>query len=141
MDSRERFRAWAEPALHDAEAALARGDPTVRIAMWSHRDPVSLFGAVGVSTAGWDNLEPVFRRVAARLSGGRDVSVELMAFDVVDNMAYTAAVVRFVGTMDGGEARPFALRATSVFRQEDGEWKVIHEHTDFIDSEPASTAP
>jgi ketosteroid isomerase-like protein len=70
--------------------------------------------------------------VAARLAGGHDVTVEIMAFDVVGDMAYTAAVVRFVGTIDGSAPRRFALRATSVFRREDGEWKVIHEHTDFL---------
>lgn len=132
MDPQDEFLSWARPALHAAEAALAVGDPSHRIAMWSHRDPVSLFGAVGVSATGWDRLEPTFRRVAARLAGGRDVTVELMASDVVGDMAYTAAVVRLVGTIDGGEPRPFALRATSVFRREDGQWKVIHEHTDFI---------
>lgn len=140
MDAREEFIAWAEPALHAAEAALVRGDPSRRIAIWSHRDPVSLFGAVGVSTAGWNHLESTFRRVAARLAGGDDVTVELMAFDVVGDMAYTAALVRFVGTIDGSEPRPFALRATSVFRRESGEWKVIHEHTDFVSPNDASTA-
>jgi hypothetical protein len=58
--------------------------------MWSHTDPVSLFGAVGVSKTGWDELSRTFHRVASRLSGGHDVSYELMAFDVGEDMAWTA---------------------------------------------------
>ena len=76
--------------------------------------------------------------MAARLARGHDVTVELIAFDVVGDMAYTAAVVRSVGTIDGSAPRPFALRATSVFRREAGEWKVIHEHTDFVRQDDGS---
>ena len=139
MDPREEFLAWAKPALHAAEAALVTGDPSRRIEMWSHREPVSLFGAVGVSATGWTQLEPTFRRVASRLTDGQDVTLDVMAYDVVGDMAYTAAVVRFTGTIDGSAPRPFALRATSVFRREEGEWKVIHEHTDFVS--PEDTMP
>ncbi len=50
--------------------------------MWSHQDPVSLFAAVGPSKSGWGEVEPTFRSVASRLSGGRDVEYEIMEFDV-----------------------------------------------------------
>jgi len=42
-------------------------------------------------------------------------------------------VERFEAKVGGGEQRvPVALRVTSVFRREDGEWKVVHRHADPI---------
>ena len=37
--------------------------------------------------AGRQNLEPTFRQVAARLAGGHDATLEVIAFDVVGDMA------------------------------------------------------
>ena len=131
MSDRESFRAEISEKQHEAEAALVRGDVGPRLRMWSHRDPVSLFAAVGVSRSGWDELKPTFESVAARLSGGHDVRYELMAYGVSSDMAWTAGFVRFTGTMDGGPETRYALRLTNVYQREDGEWKVVHEHSDF----------
>ncbi|MDP9223874.1 MAG: nuclear transport factor 2 family protein, partial [Actinomycetota bacterium] len=72
-----------------------------------------------------------FQAVASRLSGGHDVSYTVMTFDVSEDMAWTAGFVRFTGTMDGGPPRQIALRITHIYRREDQDWKVIHEHSDF----------
>jgi ketosteroid isomerase-like protein len=135
MTNREAFRALISKRLNDAEAALVRGDVGPRLQMWSHKDPVSLFGAVGVSKSGWDELSNTFPAVASRLSGGHDVTYEIMSFDISAEMAWTAGVVRFIGTMDGGPATHYTLRITCIYRLESGEWKVVHEHSDFQPNE------
>lgn len=127
----EAFRAFAADLLDGAEAALTRGDAGPRIDMWSHRDPVTLFAAVGPTKAGWSDLEPTFRAVAARLSGGRDVRYDLLAFDVSGDVAWSAGVTRFTVAMDGKPPEPMLIRLTHAYRREDGGWKVVHEHSDF----------
>jgi ketosteroid isomerase-like protein len=112
-----------------------RGDVEPRLHLWSRADPVSVFGAVGASRSGWDELEPLFRSVAARLTGGRDLTYELLAFDVSGDMAWSAGFVRFVGSIDGSAPTPIGLRITQVYRREEGEWKVAHEHSDFLPTE------
>ena len=131
MSDRESFRAEISAKQHEAEAALVRGDVGPRLRMWSHEDPVSLFAAVGASRSGWGELQPTFESVAARLSGGHDAHYELMTYDVSGDMAWTAGFLRFTGTMDGGPETRYALRLTNVYRREGGEWKVVHEHSDF----------
>ena len=125
------FRAFVVEAQHDGERALIRGDVGPRLEMWSHRDPVTLFAAVGVTKAGWRELEPTFHRVASRLTDGRGVRFDLLAFDVSGDVAWSAGVARFVVSMDGGPPAPVVIRLTHAYRHEDGAWKVVHEHSDF----------
>ena len=129
MSDRAAFATQVSNVLHEGEAALVRGDVKPRLQMWSHQDPVSLFAAVGPSKTGWVVLEPTFRAVASRLSGGRDVSYELVAFDVSGDVAWTAGIARFSVSMDGGPLTARAIRLTHAFRREFDGWKVVHEHT------------
>jgi ketosteroid isomerase-like protein len=116
---------------HEAEDALVHGDVGPRLEMWSHREPVTLFAALGPSKSGWSELEPMFRAVASRVSRGRDVSYELIAFDAAGDIAWTVGVSRFTVSIDGGPPSPRTLRLTHLYRREGGEWKVVHEHSDF----------
>jgi ketosteroid isomerase-like protein len=131
MNDREEFRSTIEKRQHVAEEALVRGDLGPRLEMWSRNDPVTLFAALGPSKAGWTELEPMFRSVARRVSGGRDVSYQLVSCDVGGDIAWTVGISRFTVGIDGGPVEPRALRLTHLYRREDGEWKVVHEHSDF----------
>jgi len=131
MTDRENFRTMISEQQHQAEEALVRGDVGPRLRMWSHRDPVTLFAALGPSKAGWSQLEPMFRSVAARLSGGHDLTYELISYDVSEDIAWTVGVSRFTVSIDGGPVTRRALRLTHLYRREAGEWKVVHEHSDF----------
>jgi ketosteroid isomerase-like protein len=125
------FMAFVDAVQHEAEAALVQGDVGPRLEMWSHHDPVTLFAAVGPTKAGWSELEPTFRSVAARLSGGRDVRYDLLAFDVSGDVAWSAGVARFEVSMDGASPRAVVIRLTHAYRREGDVWKVVHEHSDF----------
>jgi ketosteroid isomerase-like protein len=56
---------------------------------------------------------------------------ELQAYDVGENMAYTAGL-EHISTSVSGQPRTYTLRATQVYRREDGEWKVAHRHADTV---------
>ena len=59
------------------------------------------------------------------------VHVELQAYDVVGDMAYTAGLEHTSASVDG-QPRSYTLRATQVYRREGGEWKVAHRHGDTV---------
>jgi ketosteroid isomerase-like protein len=139
MTDREMFRSLISERQHDAEEALVRGDVGPRLRMWSHNDPVTLFAALGPSKTGWAELEPTFRSVASRVSGGRDLTYELISFDVSEDLAWTLGFSRFTVSIDGGPLTRYTLRLTHLYRREAGEWKVVHEHSDFQPADHAVT--
>ena len=50
------------PRLEMADTALHNGDARARAALWSHDDPVTLFGAA-VTTTGWEKVGATFEEV------------------------------------------------------------------------------
>ena len=131
MQDREAFRASMTQLVRDAEAALVRGEPGPLMQMWSNTDPVSLLGAVGVTKIGWDEIRRTLQAVSSRLSGGEDITYEIMSFDISDDVAWTAGLVRYTGRMDAGPRTQYALRLTHIYRREAGNWKIAHQHSDF----------
>jgi ketosteroid isomerase-like protein len=114
----------------EAEIALHEGDVEPRVAMWSHEDPVTLFGAYGVAKQGWAELEETFRWLAGRFSGLEDYDYELVAAGVSGDLAYTVGVERHSVSIEGGPVKPHVIRVTHVYRREGGEWKIVHRHGD-----------
>jgi ketosteroid isomerase-like protein len=122
------FLADVLPTLREAEVALHSGDPGGRNALWSHVDPVTLFGAE-VNRSGWSELAPTFDWLAGRFSGCTSLEYEIVAAGASGDLAYLATIERITATANG-EPTSYALRATWVFRREAGEWKVVHRHGD-----------
>ena len=63
----DEFLAEVLPAQRSAEQAIHNGDVEPRLVLWSHRDPVTLYGA-NFSGSGWTDLEQKFREVASWFS-------------------------------------------------------------------------
>ncbi len=121
-----------------AEKAIHNGDPAPRLEMWSTRDPVTLFGAFGPCKSGSDKVTEVFRWVASRFSNCTEYRFELVAAGVSGDLAYTVGYEHSLRSLDGGAAEPSTLRVTHVYRRENGEWKIVHRHGDFM---PAAQSP
>ena len=130
----------------EAEEALHNGDVTPRLAMWSTSDPVTLFGALGPCKSGWDEVSRIFRWVASRFSDCTAYRFELVAAGVSGDRAYTVGYEHSSASWDGVPAEPYSprntLRVTHVYRREDGEWKIVHRHGDYlpIDQSPPAEA-
>jgi hypothetical protein len=77
----DHFVAEIHPCLVAELQALHNGDPQPRLAMWSTKDPVTLFGA-GMSGSGWDKVSGIFRSIASRWSDCTDQRVEILAAGV-----------------------------------------------------------
>jgi ketosteroid isomerase-like protein len=131
MDETEQFLATMRQRITDTETALHNGDPGPRIAMWSRTEPLTLFGAA-LSGRGWGEIEPIFEAIGAQFSDCRSYRNEIIAADARGDLAYTVALEHTTASINGAEPRPYVLRVTTVFRREDGEWKVVHRHGDAL---------
>ncbi len=100
MSEREDFLAWVKTALYEAELALHNGDAAPRRALWSRNDPVSVLGAWR-NARGQDELDELFAALARSFSDCTSYEVELQAFDVVGDMAYTAGFEHTSASVDG----------------------------------------
>jgi ketosteroid isomerase-like protein len=132
MNDREEFLTWVHTSLARAERALFNGDDGPRRAIWSSEEPVSVLGAWRNATSRSELVE-AFDAVASSFANCTDYEFDLISFDVRGDMAYTVGYERVATSMDGAP-RTFTLRATQVYRRENGDWRVVHRHADSISS-------
>ena len=136
----EDFRATMLARQVAAEEAFVRGDPGPRMELWSRRDPLTLFGAIGMSESGWDQLSRTFAWASARFSDVTDFRFDVEVVDVRRDMAYTLGFERFNASVAGRPVEPVTVRVTHIYRREDGEWKIVHRHADNPGSDPRRDA-
>ena len=125
----EEFLAATLPQLEEADSALHSGNSVLRSAMWSHNDPVTLFGAA-VTKTGWAEIGPTFDWLASIFANCESFEYEVLTADVSGNLAYIAGIEHTTASVGGAPAVPYSLRVTTILRREDGEWKVVHRHGD-----------
>lgn len=116
--------------IDDALRQMYAGRPEPFAALWSRSDDASLFGAFGPAIRGWHDLEPVFPWVAGRYRHGT-VSIDYVAVTEGGGLACTVGYERAAVSIDGGPVEGSTIRATQVFRLEDGRWRLLHRHGDF----------
>lgn len=127
-DETEQFLAEMLPKQRAAEQAIHNGDAAPRVALWSRRDPVTLYGAV-LSGSGWAEIEPAFRTVASWFSDSASYEFEVIAAGASGDLAYTVGYEHNRVKVDG-QSRIYTLRVTHVYRREEGTWRIVHRHGD-----------
>ena len=64
---------------------------------------------------------------------GEVVGFENVSTVVTSDLAYILEVESYRARVGGGpDLTPVAVRVTTVFRREDGSWKLLHRHADPI---------
>jgi ketosteroid isomerase-like protein len=126
---------------HLALGEIVNGNPEPLKEMYSHRRDVSLANPFGPPVRGWDEAARTMERAASNYRDGEIVGFENVAKYVTSELAYIVEVECYQARVGGGEdITPVALRVTSIFRPEDGTWKIVHRHADPITtSQPAES--
>ena len=135
----EEFLAEVLPAQRAAEHALHNGDVEPRLALWSHRDPVTVYGAK-LSGSGWRDVERMFREVASWFADSEDYEFEVIAAGASGDLAYTVGYERNKVRVEG-VPRVYTLRVTHVYRRENGRWRIVHRHADYPPSADTDMPP
>ncbi len=125
---------------HAALGAIVKGDPSIYQALYSDAEDVTLGNPFGPYVRGRRKVEATLADAASHYRDGEVTGVELIANYVSDDLACIVEVERARVKVDGAEELvQAALRVTSVFRLEQGAWKLVHRHADPITT-PRSAA-
>jgi ketosteroid isomerase-like protein len=98
-----------------------------------------LFGGAVPARRGWDDVSAASRWVASTFAGSDSFEYDVLAAGVSGDLGDVVGIERsVVTTVHDDRPTSAALRVTTVFRREDGVWKVVHRHGDRYDP-PAGT--
>ena len=118
---------------HRAVGAFVKGDPEPQKRLWSRRDDITLANPLGPPARGWEQIEQALERAVAQIREGEVLNSERIAEVATADLAYIVEIER--ARLKVGGADEFAsvsLRVTTIFRREDGEWRLVHRHADPI---------
>lgn len=117
--------------LKQCHAALGQhtgGDPRPFLELWSRAPDVSLMGGVGGHQVGIEAVSALLTAAAQTLNY-ETWDAETLASSFGDELGFTVELEHLTRNIDGKKDE-MSLRATSVYRREDGAWRVIHRHGD-----------
>lgn len=99
--------------------------------VWSHKADVTFMGPNGSYQRGWKQVLAEWETQAALKLGGKVEPVDIH-ITVGDELAIVSNYE--IGKNKGpeGQIQKVKIRATSLFRKENGKWKMIGHHTDLL---------
>jgi ketosteroid isomerase-like protein len=140
MAALDDFDEVLEP-YHQALGEIINRNPYGYRNFYSHRGDVTLANPFGPPARGWDEVAKTMEGAASHYRDGELTGFETVAKYVTPELAYLVEMERFEAKVGAREdATPVTLRVTSIFRLEDGTWKVVHRHADPISTpQPAES--
>ncbi|MEM1060043.1 MAG: nuclear transport factor 2 family protein [Verrucomicrobiota bacterium] len=119
----------ANDGFYAALNQMFTGDAAPMLAVWSHAADVTYLSPDGRYLTGWDAVKADWEMQAKLKLGG-----EIKPRDVRALVGRELAVVQNWeeggNTNAGGRAVEVKIRATNVYRLEDGQWKMVSHHAD-----------
>jgi ketosteroid isomerase-like protein len=117
---------------HRAADEFVRGNPQPIQLLFTRRDDVSLLDPTGGVQSGWEAVSYRQERNAVARDAEPGTFERVVTY-ITPELASIVEVERFRAKMAGSQQIvPVTLRTTTIFRPEDGTWKVIHRHADPI---------
>jgi ketosteroid isomerase-like protein len=118
---------------HRAGLEMTNANPEVYKDLYSRGDDVTLANPFGPPARGWSEVSATLDRAAKNYRDGEVVGFENVSTVITSDLAYILEVESYRARVGGvADITPVALRVTTVFRREDGAWKVVHRHADPI---------
>lgn len=118
----------ATDGFYAALNAMFTGDAEPFKDVWSHADDVTFMGPDGSVNVGWDDVLANWEAQAGMKLGG-EIRHELIMATVGEDLAVVQC--REIGeNIIDGKPIEVSLRATNIFRKENGAWKMISHQTD-----------
>src|ERR687896_1662044 len=116
-----------------AAGEFVKGNPEPVKRLWSHKEDITLANPYGPPVRGFDEVAKTIEHAASSRRDGTFVEWQIVAKYVTAELAYVVQIEQAEAKIGAREEiTPLAVRATMIFRPEDGEWKIVHRHADPI---------
>ena len=109
---------------------MFHGDLTLMKQVWSHADDVTYMGPSGGIQTGWNDVLANWEAQAAKKLGG-NVQPKHAEVTVGPEFAVFSCYEEGENFVNG-KPQKVSIRATNIFRKENGKWKMIGHHTDLL---------
>lgn len=127
--SMQELRAFVD-LCHAAITRQSQGHPEPFLELWSHASDVTIMAAIGGYQAGFVAVSDLLT-AASKTQHFDSWRAENVAIVLEENLAFTVELEHY-GHTDDREDNGMTLRATQIYRKEDGRWRVIHRHGDIL---------
>lgn len=126
---------------HQAVDEIVKGSADSFRRAYSRRDDVTLANPFGPPVHGGEQVEQTLERAASLMRDGTLTGFERIVTSMTAELAYIVEIERGQTKFGGrDDITPYSLRVTTIFRPEEGTWKVMHRHADPITtSRPAES--
>jgi ketosteroid isomerase-like protein len=114
---------------------FSRGNPEPVKNLYAHSDDVMLANPFGSMVIGWKSVSEALDVASSAFRDGEVKSIERIATYKSNDLLVIFELEKWMARV-GGNSEPslFDLRVTSTFRNENGNWKLVHRHADPIAS-------
>jgi ketosteroid isomerase-like protein len=125
---------------HLALDGFVKGDPEPLKNLYSRRDDLIIANPFGPPAKGWEKAAETMDRAATNFRDGEATGFERVTEYATADLGYILEIERFRSKIGGGDKLvPIALRVTTIFRREEGAWRIILRHADpIISARPAA---
>jgi ketosteroid isomerase-like protein len=122
---------YASAQFYKSLNSMFTGDAGPMQEVWSHADDVTYLGPDGSFKQGWNEVRQAWEAQAALKLGGQ-VEPRETHITVGNDLAFTQCVEQGSNLDAQGNTVQVSIRATNLFRKENGNWKMIGHHTDVL---------
>ena len=117
----------ANKGFYSALNTMFTGNIAPMISLWSHGNDVTYLGPDGRFLTGWSSVKGCWNEQAAMKLRGKAASSNFRYFMVPGS---GIAVVQDIEEVTTDKGLKLLMRATNVYRLENGSWKMVSHHTD-----------
>ncbi len=111
--------------------ALFKGEVEPMLEVWSHDDDITYMGPGGGLHFGWEQIRSDWEHAASLKLGGKIEASDIHIF-TGEQLAIVQNHEIGKNIDDQGNTIQVKIRATNIFRLQDGQWLMISHHTDLL---------